>query len=608
MRIFFRQYYLQSYIAIIGLLIVGILIVSSSSFFYLARQTHAQSTSFVTRSGTRLLVDGNPFRFAGANIYSLGLDDGARTYPTPFRIDDALNVATEMGLTVVRANSLGVSVGCALCIEPALGVFNNTAFQHIDYAIQAAKAHGLRLIVPLTDNYHFYHGGKHTFTDWRGISDENQFYTNPQVIADFEKYIYTIFTHVNSYTGIAYMNDPTIMAWETGNELLSPSNWTQSIAAYTKSIDPNHLVMDGNYGINANSLSSPSIDIYSDHFYPPNINTLASDTAATSAANKAFVISEYDWQTSQGTPLSTFLAAILNNGNIAGDMFWNIWAHDDAYGYFVGWGGKNLINLTYPGDTLDHRQRIQIIRAHGYAMQSRSVPADGIPGSPLVTSVTGHTLAWRGTAIGDTYTIERSITSSTGPWIVICNRCATDYNMPWIDTTQPILPHWYRVLAYNRVGVPGSYSPAYGVHTALRLVDNLHDWNQTFYHTIDLGLDASNGQSSRAYRTTIKPGGVDEIIWHVQDMYAFTATTYFQLGKPVVPFNIYTSFDCKHWNLVRPTITAGTIGTGGNASPLTYTYTYTLMGLSSTNFVRIRWGNQSSAQKWSAQLGQVIIR
>jgi hypothetical protein len=77
-----------------------------------------------------------------------------------------------------------------------------------------------------------HHGGKHNFTDWRGLSDENQFYTNPLVISDFEQYISVLLNHINSYNGIAYKNDPTILAWETGNELSAPAHWVQTIATY----------------------------------------------------------------------------------------------------------------------------------------------------------------------------------------------------------------------------------------------------------------------------------------------------------------------------------------------------------------------------------------
>lgn len=34
-----------------------------------------------------------------------------------------------------------------------------------------------------------------------------------------QNYIVNFVTHVNSYTGVAYKDDPTIIAWETGNEL-----------------------------------------------------------------------------------------------------------------------------------------------------------------------------------------------------------------------------------------------------------------------------------------------------------------------------------------------------------------------------------------------------
>jgi hypothetical protein len=34
-----------------------------------------------------------------------------------------------------------------------------------------------------------------------------------------QAYITTIITRVNSYTGVPYYADPTILAWETGNEL-----------------------------------------------------------------------------------------------------------------------------------------------------------------------------------------------------------------------------------------------------------------------------------------------------------------------------------------------------------------------------------------------------
>src|SRR5438067_7184872 len=124
----------------------------------------AASSSFVTRSGTQVMLNGQVFRFAGANMHWLPFDDSTN-YTSQFRINDGLDAAREMGLTVIRSHDLGVSTGCSNCIEPSLGVFHETALEHDDYVIKAAADRGLRLIIPFTDNYHYPVGGKHNFTD-----------------------------------------------------------------------------------------------------------------------------------------------------------------------------------------------------------------------------------------------------------------------------------------------------------------------------------------------------------------------------------------------------------------------------------------------------------
>src|SRR4051794_17854823 len=88
-----------------------------------------QNGTFVTRSGSSLRLGGNMFRFSGANLPWLGLlkTEQGLGYPSPFEIDDAMATAAGMGETVVRGLTLGISVGCSLCIEPALGTFNQQA-------------------------------------------------------------------------------------------------------------------------------------------------------------------------------------------------------------------------------------------------------------------------------------------------------------------------------------------------------------------------------------------------------------------------------------------------------------------------------------------------
>jgi len=426
--------------------------------------TSDQST-FVTRSGSSLMLGRYKFRFSGPNIYWLGLLKTVNgiDYPSQFEVDDAMATAAEMGATVVRSHTLGISVGCKLCVEPTLGTFNQQALQHIDYAIQSARNHHVKLIIPLIDNWDFYNGGKATFTTRRDLSDEHQFYTNPQVIDDFKKYINTILNHINSYNGIAYKDDPTIMAWETGNELWAPTSWVQIISQYLKSIDSHHLVMDGNDGYSDSplrfqqDLNIGSIDIYTGHFYPPDIPLFTKQLNQILGAKKAYIVGEFDWNVDQGTPLHLFLPAI-EHSQAAGDLYWSLFPHDDQHG-FVPQGEH--FTLQYPGNTPNIRSRVQELVTHAYAMQGLPVPSGEEPGQPLITSVKRNAITWRGAYGADEYTVERSTIGAGGPWTVICNQCATDNDTPWVDQSRPSGSVWYRVRGYSVSGVAGAYSGVY---------------------------------------------------------------------------------------------------------------------------------------------------
>ena len=130
---------------------------------------------------------------------------------------------------------------------------------------------------------------------WNGLnltqgSDENnpkiqQFYTNATIIASFKDYIHKLVTHVNPYTHLTYAEDPTIFAYETGNELLGPvwgdkdvpSEWIADIGRYVKSLAPNKLFVDGTYGVNETHLHVAEVDIFSNHYYGPSTTKLEYD-------------------------------------------------------------------------------------------------------------------------------------------------------------------------------------------------------------------------------------------------------------------------------------------------------------------------------------------
>jgi mannan endo-1,4-beta-mannosidase len=122
--------------------------------------------SYVYREGSSLKLLGEPWTASGANVYWLGLDENVippkgepfyapfnASYPTKGRTTEVMNTLVTMGAKLIRAHTLGVSVGNPLSLSPSLGVYNDAAFESIDWAIFQARQHGLRIMAPLTDNY-----------------------------------------------------------------------------------------------------------------------------------------------------------------------------------------------------------------------------------------------------------------------------------------------------------------------------------------------------------------------------------------------------------------------------------------------------------------------
>lgn len=343
---------------------------------------------WLTRSGSTLQLRGTPWRFSGVDMYWLGLDDnvrdsGAPAYPTRARIDDGFAAAHALGARLVRAHTLGISVGCPRCLEPSLGVFDDAAFGPVDDAVASAREHGVRLMIPLTDEWNYYHGGKRTFTGWRGYPNdpsqtvatssaqrrsEAHFYTDPVVEADFQAYVAHLLEHLNPQTGLRLGNDPTIAIWETGNELWdAPTAWTERTAAYVKTLAPLALVADGsaasgNHVANA-ALDAPDVDIVGGHFYPADGAWATQDAAVAAAHGKAYVVGEYPLT---GAATAQFQRALLQDRDVSGDLAWTLLPHladgrpephGDGYAFHV------------PGATAAEQVEVALLRRHCWQLR-----------------------------------------------------------------------------------------------------------------------------------------------------------------------------------------------------------------------------------------------
>jgi mannan endo-1,4-beta-mannosidase len=455
--------------------------------------------SFVARSGATLTLDGKPFRFGGANIEWLGLvgygpfaTDGPRL-PSHYEIDDALATARELGARVVRSQTMGDSVGCADCIEPALGRFNDAAFERIDYALAAARKTGIRIIPTLVGDDARGGGTGCVYLRQRGIDVPNcsllnmePFWSNETVIGDVKGHIDALLNHVNVYTHVAYKDDPTILGWDLLNGGGSPPAWTKEIAAFVRGIDRRHLILSG-----AANARLADVDVCVSFVYPHWFQPLASvkgDVAACKAAGKPFVAYEYGWdETNYATSraLQRFLDALHADPRIAGDAFWALQAHTNGHGWMPipadtsdPTVARHLESgqwwaLYYPGiqtlvsSAADMAARAQAIRSHNYAMRGVRPPRHAIPPAPTVTSAVygpttffgrvGARVYWQGSAGAARYSVQRA-PAAAGPWTTLCRRCATDLDDGFVDLSAAARRSWYRVVPYNLDGRAGRAS------------------------------------------------------------------------------------------------------------------------------------------------------
>ena len=291
------------------------------------------------------MCNGVKFVPVGFNAYWLGYTE-AYDYPMQDQVIEIFTVAQKMAATVVRCHTMGISSGSEKSLRPRDNTLNNNAWRAIDFAFYTAKQKGIRIIAPLVDCYSWYNGSYKHFTDTRGIH-KNDFWTNMDVRNDFKKFINDWLNHTNSYTGIKIKDDPTLFMIETGNEFnirpdagsttFPTEEWTRDIINYIKSIDSNHLIMDGTdepLG-KANNFSISTVDCFTGHFYWNEVERLDYGANNAKRVGKAYIVGEVD----SGFGLDWF-RQLESRPNVTGSLFWHLYPHQ------YGLAGGQKINHT----------------------------------------------------------------------------------------------------------------------------------------------------------------------------------------------------------------------------------------------------------------------
>jgi mannan endo-1,4-beta-mannosidase len=206
--------------------------------------------SFVTRSGTRLMLEGRPYRFTGLNIYNA-------------------NSVDNCWYTLGKGGSgLGTSL---IQMGPGVEAFRGWFFQYLattngerdwsafDHALEVAANRGFRVVATLVNQWGDCEGWDE-YAD--GYKTESWYRTgyktlpsSPGMPATYRNWVAQVVKR--------YRNHPAILAWQLVNEAEAKTSYdgscsstasrtlkafTADMASLVKSIDSNHLLSLGTMG------------------------------------------------------------------------------------------------------------------------------------------------------------------------------------------------------------------------------------------------------------------------------------------------------------------------------------------------------------------------
>ena len=465
--------------------------------------TETPLQNFITVRDGKLLDGSKEFRFISWNIPNLLIVEDNFAWQAPndwllpdeFELTDAFASVRQLGGTVIRTYSIPVQRANEDASVPkyvrALGKYNEEGFRTLDLALKLANEQKIRLIIPLVNNWQW-QGGREEFAAWRD-KPKNDFWTDPQLINDFEETIRHILTRTNTLTGVRYLDDKSVLCWETGNELRGATiTWTKTISAFIKSIDTNHLVMDGyDAQIRPEALDLPDVDIVTTHHYPSSsdprpIATQIRNDAELVGGKKAYIIGEFGFITTD--EMRDAMQAIMES-RASGGLLWSLRFRNRNGGFY--WhsepDGADLYKaFHWPGsvigDPYDEIKLLDIVRIEAFAIRHLPVPEIPVPTAPkLLPTTDAAAISWQGSVGASSYQVERAA-KSDGDWQVIAgnvDEAFTQYRPQFADENVPAGNWFYRVRAKNVSGIsePSNLAGPVNMKSAT-LVDELADFSK----------------------------------------------------------------------------------------------------------------------------------
>lgn len=385
----------------------------------LATAATPHASTFVRVRNQSFEIAGQPFRFGGSNCYYLHQQ-------SHYMIDSVLDDAAAMSLAVIRAWAFADGPATTTPLQPEPFVYDEAAFDSLDYAVWKAGQVGVRLVLTLVNNWPDY-GGMQQYVKWfLNLSDDSygdavnhdRFYTDADIRKCYRAYARHVVTRRNRYTRLRYCDDPTIMTFELANEPRNRSDksgaavlgWVREMSDWIKQLAPRQLVAvgdEGFYGDATNSdypysdfegdrwlqfLRLPHVDYGTFHLYPQGWGEISASKAGTDpiawgrtwitqhladarSVGKPAVLEEYGLSIDASKDIADEATRVngyrewtstVEQEEGAGDQFWLLTSRVDDGSYYLDYDGYRIIWRN--DDTNTTNDAAQLLAAHAKKM------------------------------------------------------------------------------------------------------------------------------------------------------------------------------------------------------------------------------------------------
>lgn len=269
-----------------------------------------KQSGFVRVEGTRFVIDGKPYRFAGANFWYgayLGAPDATGDRA---RLRAELDQLKAAGIDNLRVLAMSEASGFKRGVRPAFmarpGEYDERLLQGLDYLLAEMARRDMKAVLYL-NNFWQWSGGMAQYVnwatgepladpdasgDWNGFMQYSaRFYALPEAQRWYRDAIRKLIERRNSINGIEYANDPTVMSWQLANEprpggenggrahFAAYRAWIDDTAGFIRKLAPKQLVSTGSEGswgsLRDDDLflvahASHNIDYLTVHLWPSN--------------------------------------------------------------------------------------------------------------------------------------------------------------------------------------------------------------------------------------------------------------------------------------------------------------------------------------------------